>query len=155
MTILFIYYLKLSSPYLANNIYFKHSEVQVLQDIKHITEYIYYITNLNASIFISSSMKIINIEVAPWKCYCGFLSTDEVHKAPGDPQDKLALLKIIKTTKRKYQETFWKLPENLDSKEKSHLLELLDFWTKNTMQKESLHLDLYNKSYAFLNAPGI
>ena len=50
------------------------------------------------------------------------LSTDEVHKAPGDPQDKLALLKIFKTTKRKYQETFWKLPENLDSKEKSHLL---------------------------------
>ena len=33
------------------------------------------------------------------------LSADEVHKAPGDPQDKLALLKIIKT-KRKYQETF-------------------------------------------------
>ena len=32
------------------------------------------------------------------------LSSDEVHKAPGDPQDKLALLKINKTTKRKYQE---------------------------------------------------
>ena len=65
MTISFIYYLQLSSPYLANKIYFKHSEVQVFQQIKHITEYIYYITNLNASIFISSSMKIINIEVAP------------------------------------------------------------------------------------------
>ena len=55
------------------------------------------------------------------------LSTDEVHKAPGDPQDKLALLKIFKTTKRKYQETFWKLPENLDSKEKSHLLDAVRF----------------------------
>ena len=65
MTILFIYHLQLSSPYLANNIYFKHSEVQVFTHNKHIAEYIYYITNLNASIFISSSMKIINIEVAP------------------------------------------------------------------------------------------
>ena len=55
------------------------------------------------------------------------LSTDEVHKAPGDSQDKLALLKIFKTTKRKYQETFWKLPENLDSKEKSHLLGAVRF----------------------------
>ena len=55
------------------------------------------------------------------------LSTAEVHKAPGDPQDKLALLKIFKTTKRKYQETFWKLPENLDSKEKSHLLGAIRF----------------------------
>ena len=34
------------------------------------------------------------------------LSADEDHKAPGDPQDKLALLKINKTTKRKHQETF-------------------------------------------------
>ena len=34
------------------------------------------------------------------------LSTDEVHKNLGDPQDKLALLKIFKTTKEKYQETF-------------------------------------------------
>ena len=33
------------------------------------------------------------------------LSTNEVHKAPGDPQDKLVLLKIFKTTKEKYQET--------------------------------------------------
>ena len=29
------------------------------------------------------------------------LSTDEVHKPPGDPQDKPALLKINKTTKIK------------------------------------------------------
>ena len=50
------------------------------------------------------------------------LSADEVQKSPGDPQDKLALLKINKTTKRKHQETFLKLTENLDSKEKSHLL---------------------------------
>ena len=55
------------------------------------------------------------------------LSTDEVHKTPGDPQDKLALLKIFKTTKRKYQKTFWKLPENLDNKEKSHLLGAVRF----------------------------
>ena len=55
------------------------------------------------------------------------LSTGEVHKAPGDPQDKLALLKIFKITKRKYQETFWKLAENLDSKEKSHLLGVVRF----------------------------
>ena len=33
------------------------------------------------------------------------LSADEVHKAPSDPQDKLALLKINKTTKRKHRET--------------------------------------------------
>ena len=55
------------------------------------------------------------------------LSTDEVHKAPGDPQDKLSLLKIFKTTKRKYQETFWTLPENLNNKEKSHLLGTVRF----------------------------
>ena len=55
------------------------------------------------------------------------LSDDEVHKALGDPQDKLALLKIFKTTKRKHQETLWKLPENLDSKEKSHLLGAVRF----------------------------
>ena len=55
------------------------------------------------------------------------LSTDEVHKAPGDPQDKLVPLKIFKNHKWKYQETFWKLPENLDSKEKSHLLDVVRF----------------------------
>ena len=33
------------------------------------------------------------------------LSADEVHKPSGDPQDKLHLLKIIKTRERKYQET--------------------------------------------------
>ena len=47
MTISFIHYLQLSSPYLANNIYFNHSVVQVFHHTKHITEYIYYITNLN------------------------------------------------------------------------------------------------------------
>ena len=65
------------------------------------------------------------------------LSTDEVHKAPGDPQDKLALLKIFKTTKRKYQETFWKLPENLESKEKSHLLGAVRFLVKEHNAKKN------------------
>ena len=55
------------------------------------------------------------------------LSTDEVHKAPGDPQDKLVPLKTFKNHKRKYQETFWKLIENLDSKEKPHLLGAVRF----------------------------
>ena len=55
------------------------------------------------------------------------LSTDEGHKAPGDPQDKLVPLKIFKNHKWKYQETFWKLPENLDNKEKSHLLGAVRF----------------------------
>ena len=31
------------------------------------------------------------------------LSTDEVHKAPGDPQDKLAPLKIFKTNSTENQ----------------------------------------------------
>ena len=63
------------------------------------------------------------------------LSSDVVHKYPGDPQDKLALLKINKTTKRKHQETFWKLPENLDSKEKSHLLGAARFLDKEHKAK--------------------
>ena len=58
------------------------------------------------------------------------LSADEVHKSPDDPQDKLALLKINKTTKTKHQETFWKLPENLDSKEKSHVFGAVRFLDK-------------------------
>ena len=49
-----------------------------------------------------------------------WLSADEVHKPSGDPQDKPHPLKIILSTKRKYQEHFWKLPEILGSKEKSH-----------------------------------
>ena len=49
------------------------------------------------------------------------LSAYEVHKPPGDPQDKPALLKINKTTKRKHKETLWNSPENLESSEKSHL----------------------------------
>ena len=58
------------------------------------------------------------------------LSTDEGHKAPGDPQDKLVPLKTFKNHKRKYQETFWKFSENLDSKEKSHLLGAVRFVDK-------------------------
>ena len=38
------------------------------------------------------------------------LSADEVHKPPGDPQDKPHLLKIILNTKREYQEHFWNSP---------------------------------------------
>ena len=49
------------------------------------------------------------------------LSVDEVHKPPGDPQDKPHPLKIILSTKRKYQEHFWKSPEILNSSEKSQL----------------------------------
>ena len=73
------------------------------------------------------------------------LSTNEVHKAPGDPQDKLALLKIFKTTKRKYQETFWKLPENLDSKEKSHLLGAVRFLDKEHNAKRINAFGLIDK----------
>ena len=49
------------------------------------------------------------------------LSLEELHTPPGSPQDKPIPLKIIKMTKRKHQEHFWKLPENLDSRENSHL----------------------------------
>ena len=51
-------------------------------------------------------MKIIILKWHQENVTAACLSTDEVHKAPGDPQDKLALLKIIKTTKIKHQETF-------------------------------------------------
>ena len=78
------------------------------------------------------------------------LSADEVHKPSGDPQDKPHPLKIILNTRRKYQEPFWKSPENLDSTEKFNFAELLDFFTKNTMQKESIHLDLWLKSFGCL-----
>ena len=74
------------------------------------------------------------------------LSADEVHKPPGDPQDKPHLLKIILNTKREYQEHFWNSPEILNSSEKSHLCWAVDFLSKNTMQKESSHLDLWLKS---------
>ena len=70
------------------------------------------------------------------------LSTDEVHKAPGDPQDKLALLKIIKTIKeniKKHSENCQKIQT---ARKYTILWVMLDFWTQNTMQKESLHLDL-------------
>ena len=59
------------------------------------------------------------------------LSANEVHKPPGDPQDKLHLLKTFKNTKRKHQEPFWKSPENLDSKEKSHF-----WWAARFLDKE-------------------
>ena len=59
------------------------------------------------------------------------LSADEVHKPPGDPQDKLHLLKIVLNPKRKYQEHFWKSPEILDGSEKSHL-----WWAARFLIKE-------------------
>ena len=59
------------------------------------------------------------------------LSADEVHKPPGDPQDKPHPLKIILNTRRKYQESSWKLPENLASTEKSHL-----WWAARFLCKE-------------------
>ena len=49
------------------------------------------------------------------------LGANEVHTPPGDPQDKLHLLKTILNTKRKYQEPLWNSPENLDSEEKSQI----------------------------------
>ena len=59
------------------------------------------------------------------------LSADEVHKPPGDPQEKLHLLKMVLNTTRKYQEHFWKSPEILDSSEKSHL-----WWAARFLIKE-------------------
>ena len=59
------------------------------------------------------------------------LSADEVHKPPGDPQDKLHSLKIFINTKRKYQEHFWNSPEILNSSEKSHL-----WWAARFLCKE-------------------
>ena len=59
------------------------------------------------------------------------LSADEVHKPSGDPQDKPHPLKIILNTKRKYQEPFWKSPENLGIIEKSHL-----WWAARFLYKE-------------------
>ena len=59
------------------------------------------------------------------------LSADEVHKPPGEPQDKTHPLKIFKNTKRKHQEPFWNSPENLDSREKSHF-----WWVARSFYKE-------------------
>ena len=50
------------------------------------------------------------------------LSAEEVHTPPGSLQNKLPPLKIIKNNKRKYQESFWKSPEILGSREKSQNL---------------------------------
>ena len=69
--------------------------------------------------------------MTPWKCCCACLSADEVHKPFGDPQDKPHPLKIILSTKRKYQEHFWKSPEILNSSEKSHL-----WWAARFLCKE-------------------
>ena len=73
------------------------------------------------------------------------LSADEVHKPPGDPQDRPALLKINKTKKRKHQETFWKLLENLDSKEKSYLLGAARFLDKEQSAKRINAFGLIDK----------
>ena len=59
------------------------------------------------------------------------LSAHEVHKPPGDPQDKPHPLKLFKNRKRKHQEPFWNSPENLDNAEKSHL-----WWVVRFMYKE-------------------
>ena len=82
------------------------------------------------------------------------LRTDEVHKPSGDPQDKPHPLRIILNTRRKYQENFRNSPENLDSMENLIFGELLDFFSKNTMQKESIHLDLWLESYSCLKLSG-
>ena len=74
------------------------------------------------------------------------LSADEVHKPPGDPQDKPHLLKIILNTKREYQEHFWNSPEILNSSEKSHLWWAVRFPFKEHNAKDSSHLDLWLKS---------
>ena len=74
---------------------------------KHLTEYKQHTSDLYAWIksFIQVGKSQIlqchheNVDVA-----C--LSTDEVHKPPGDPQDKPHPLKIILNTGRKYQEPF-------------------------------------------------
>ena len=71
------------------------------------------------------------------------LSTDEVHKAPGDPQDKLVPMKTFKNHKRKISRNLLKISRKSRQQGKNPIFwELLDFWTKNTMQKESMHLDL-------------
>ena len=59
------------------------------------------------------------------------LSVDEVHTPPGDPQDKLHLLKTIINTKRKYEAHFWNSPEILNISEKSHL-----WWVARFLYKE-------------------
>ena len=82
-------------------------------------------------------MKIIILKWHQENVTAACLSTDEVHKAPGDPQDKLVPLKIFKNHKWKYQETFWKMPENLDSKEKSHLLGAVRFFGHRTQCKKN------------------
>ena len=63
------------------------------------------------------------------------LSADEVHKPPGDPQDKLHLLKTVLNTKRKYQEHFWKSPENLDNSKKTHFWWAVRFFCKEHKDK--------------------
>ena len=78
------------------------------------------------------------------------LSTEEGHTPPGSPQGKFLLLKIIKNSKRKYQESFLNSPEILDSREKNlQFGVLLEYSNTNTMQKESIHLDLWFKSYGW------
>ena len=80
------------------------------------------------------------------------VSTDEVHKAPGDPQDKLALLKIFKTTKRKYQEHFWKSPEILNNSEKSHLWWAVRFPFKEHNEKRIISFGLMVKKLKLFEA---
>ena len=70
------------------------------------------------------------------------LSAAEVHKSPGDPQDKLALLKINKITKENIKKPSKNYQKILTTRKNPIVWVLLDFWTKNTMQKESMHLDL-------------
>ena len=82
------------------------------------------------------------------------LSADEVHKPPGDPQDKPHPLKIIINTKRKHQEPFWNSPKNLDSREKSHLWWAARFLYKEHNAKESIHLDLWLMSFGYLKFSG-
>ena len=79
------------------------------------------------------------------------LSADEIHKPPGDPQDKPHPLKKFKNIKNKSSKNLLKFTRKSRHRGKNPIFgELLDFWTKNTMQKESIHLDLWLKSYNYL-----
>ena len=80
------------------------------------------------------------------------LSTDEVHKPPGDPQDKPHLLKIILNTKREYQEHFWNSPEILNSSEKSHLWWAVRFPFKEHNAKRIISFGLMVKKLKLFEA---
>ena len=58
---------------------------------------------------LNHSFKLKKSQILQWhheNVVVACLSADEVHTPPGDPQDKLHLLKTIINTKRKHQEPF-------------------------------------------------